>query len=120
MKNIFIISILILVVFSSCTSRVYTDVDKDNKEEIPSNDNKVENQTRECVTEQDCLNSGRCSPGLECTCSKYKCYKGLVAAPDTCTTKEDCKDYCVQPTDPLCFSNPACNNWKCACIDGCA
>lgn len=32
----------------------------------------------QCSTEQDCIDSGECSAGLECTCSENKCYTGLV------------------------------------------
>ena len=38
-----------------------------------------DNETR-CNTEQDCINSGKCSPQLECTCYRDKCYQGYVSA----------------------------------------
>ncbi len=36
----------------------------------------------ECTTEQDCINSGKCNAGMECSCSKNKCYTGLVEDED--------------------------------------
>lgn len=33
----------------------------------------------ECTNENDCIASGKCSSGLECTCSKGKCYAGYIA-----------------------------------------
>ncbi len=37
----------------------------------------------ECNTEQDCISSGKCDPGLECTCYQGKCYRGHVAGTTT-------------------------------------
>ena len=51
------------------------------KEEIP--------EERECATEQDCIDSGKCSVGLECTCYQNRCYAGLVAE-EECATDLDC------------------------------
>src|SRR3989344_307705 len=52
------------------------------------NNDSGNNETNECTTEQDCISSGKCSAGLECTCaSNNKCYAGLIA---TCTKDRDC------------------------------
>src|SRR3989344_8181467 len=48
------------------------------------------NETNECTTEQDCIDSGKCSTQLECTCSNNKCYQGYVAQNDTCSKDDDC------------------------------
>lgn len=34
---------------------------------------------KECTTEQDCINLGKCTSGMECTCLNNKCYAGAVA-----------------------------------------
>ncbi|MFH1326818.1 MAG: hypothetical protein ABIH59_01695 [archaeon] len=41
--------------------------------------NKIPTELKECESEQDCIDIGKCSAGLECTCSYNKCYTGYVA-----------------------------------------
>ncbi len=40
----------------------------------------VEDSTVECKTEQDCIDSGKCSQNIECSCINNRCNTGFVAA----------------------------------------
>lgn len=55
-----------------------------------------------CTTEQDCIDSGKCSAGLECTCSDNKCYTGLIAEPPTEEpTTEEPEGAGIEPDSPF-------------------
>ena len=60
---------------------------------LPEKKCEVLEEETECTIEQDCIDSGKCDVGLECTCYKGKCYTGLVAEiPEKiyCETDNDC------------------------------
>ena len=80
---------------------------------LADNNNGNNNQNNECTTEQDCINIGKCSVGLECTCSNNKCYPGLVReeAEDDDNESEDNNDECEVDAD--CDEDEKCINDEC-------
>jgi len=70
-------------------------------EELTAPEDEVEEEVEEeteneieCEIEADCIDSGKCIEGLECTCSENKCYQGFVGNPNegNATTESYCGD----------------------------
>ena len=56
---------------------------------IADNDDNSQIRNNECTTTQNCIDIGKCSQGVECSCYKNKCYAGYFVKPDDSDNDDD-------------------------------